>query len=378
MAADSHDTSEDPRSDYTSAVSATTAFGMKIFRELAERDSNNILISPVGLGVALTMTYNGAAGETAREMAGVLELDALDPQEVNNAHAELIGKLPVSGDDLSLSMANSLWADLETPFREDFLATSEASYRAAIRNIDLGAPEAPDSINAWVGRETGERIGSVIQEIDPDVVLYLINAMYFRGRWAIPFDTSYTSPRVFTLADGSTRTVPLMMTELRQGHYYSGDGFMAARLDYGVGQASMYLFLPDEDSSLEEFCGRLNADNWTRWVSGFEIGPARILLPRLTLEYDGVLNGALRTLGMRRAFAGADFRRMTSERVFISMVKHSTRLEVDEAGTVAASAAVVELKKGPATVLAFTRPFFLAVVDNRTGAILFMGSVLEP
>jgi serine protease inhibitor len=157
-----------------------------------------------------------------------------------------------------------------------------------------------------------------------------------------------------------------------------GDGFKAACLDYGDGRMSMYLFLPDEDSSLKGFYDRLDSDGWARWLSGFETGPTLIILPRFSLEYDALLNDALKTLGMRRAFGGADFGRMTSERVFISMVKHNARLEVNEEGTEATSAALVGFKKGPVMRLAFTRPFCLAVVDNTTGAILFIGTVVEP
>jgi len=360
-------------------AAANTAFGLRLFRELAEQDSmSNILISPTGLGMVLAMTYTGAAGETAREMADVLELDGLGPDEVNNAYASLIDGLPASGSDVSLDMANSLWADRDMSFKEDFLESNRSSYRAVIENLDLSDPEAADVINAWVSQETHGQIGPVIQSIDPDVVLYLISAMYFKGRWAIPFDRSYTSPREFTLADGTRQTVPTMMTGPADGHYYLGDGFKAARLDYAEGRVGMYLFLPDEDSSLDEFYEHLNPDNWTRWLSGFATGPALILLPRFTVEYDATLNEPLKTLGMTRAFAGADFGRMTSARVFISRVKHSTRLAVDDEGTEGASAALVEVKKGVAVQLAFTRPFCFAVVDNTTGAILFMGTIVDP
>lgn len=379
IAVDSQEASQKMPANSARVVSANTAFGLRLFRELAGREcDHNILVSPMGLGMVLAMTYNGAAGETAQEMAEVLELEGVDPDEVNSAYASLMHGLPVSADDLRLDIANSLWAARETPFKQDFLENSRVSYRAAIENLDLSAPDAPDIINAWIEEQTGGKIGTVIDKIDRDVVLYIINAMYFEGRWAIPFDTSYTTAREFTLADGSTKVVPAMMTEAKEGSYYVGEGFKAACLDYGDGRMSMYLFLPDEDSSLKGFYDRLDSDSWTRWLSGFETGPALILLPRFSLEYDAVLNDALKTLGMRRAFGGADFGKMTSERVFISVVKHNARLEVNEEGTEAASAALVEFKKGALMRLAFTRPFCFAVVDNTTGAILFIGTVADP
>jgi serpin B len=360
-------------------LSANTAFGLRLFRNLAEREPDeNIVMSPVGLGTVLAMAYDGAAGETAREMAEVLRLESVDRDQVNEAYASLMAGLPTPGDDLSLEMANSLWADEEIGLREDFLQSSRLSYRAAVRNLDLSDPGAVGIINAWVEEETGGRIATVIDNFDPEMVLYLINAMYFKGRWAMPFDSNYTKDRDFTLADGSTKPVATMMTQEEEGHYYLGEGFKVARLDYSGGEISMYLFLPDETTGLEEFYGHLDIENWTRWLSGFETGPMLLLLPRFSLEHDALLNDALKTLGMKRAFGGADFSRMTSTPVFISMVRQKVRLEVNEQGTEAASASLVGFKKGPALHLAFTRPFCFAVVDNTTGAILFMGTVAEP
>jgi serpin B len=360
-------------------LSANTAFGLRLFRNLAERGPNqNIVMSPVGLGMVLAMAYDGAAGETAREMAEVLGLEGVERDDVNEAHASLMAMLPTPGDDLSLEMANSLWADEQIPLREDFLQSNRLSYGAAIGNLDLSDPGAAAIINAWIEEETGGKIATVIDNFDPEMVLYLINAMYFNGRWAMPFDSTYTEERDFTLADGSTRPVATMMAQAEEGHYYLGKGFKAARLDYSGGEVSMYLFLPDEATGLEEFYGHLHSDNWTHWLSGFETGPTLILLPRFSLEYDALLNDALKTLGMKRPFGHADFGRMTSEPVFISMVKQKVRLEVNEQGTEAASASLVGFKKGPALHLAFTRPFCFAVVDNTTAAILFIGTVAEP
>jgi serpin B len=302
----------------------------------------------------------------------------MDPDEVNGAYTLQVSDLQWSGDDLWLNITNSLWADHETRFKEEFLQSSRTSYRAMIENIDLEDPEAPDLINAWVHDTTQGRIGPVIDTIDPEVVLYLINTMFFKGRWTAPFDTSLTRLREFTLGNGTRQMVPTMVSGPEDARYYEGRDFKAARLDYGDGRASMYLFVPDEGSSLREFYARLRPDNWARWLSGFKTGPAVILLPRFTLQYDAVLNKPLMALGMRRAFGGADFGRMTSERVFISKVKHTTMLEVNEEGTEAGSAALVELKKGPATRLAFMRPFCLAVVDNATGAVLLIGTVARP
>jgi serine protease inhibitor len=373
------DTRDDTPGNSAVAVSAITGFGLRLLGQMAMQDStSNILISPTGLSLALTMAYNGAAGETAREMAAVLDLEGYDPDEVNSAYASLVRDLPASGGDVGLEIANSLWADSGTPFRQEFLDMSSAVYRAAVEAVDLRAPEVPGLINAWVGEATHGHVGPIIDHIDPDVVLYIASAMYFEGRWAVPFDTSRTSLRDFTLPDGSTKAVPTMMAELGEAHYYVGDGFKAARLDYGDGRISMYLFLPDEASSLQAFYGMLNPDNWAMWLAGFETGPARLLLPRIDLEYNVVLNDALKALGMRRAFGAADFRRMTSARVFISMVKHSTRLEVTEQGTEAASVAVVEIKKGLTMQLDFTRPFCFAIADRPTGAILFLGTVTVP
>jgi serine protease inhibitor len=369
------ETSADPER----LVAANTAFGLRLFRELAmAAPAHNILISPTGLGMALALAYDGAAGVTAREMAEVLRLKDLDRAEVDRSYALLMDALLTDRPHVRLDIANSIWADEATPFREEFLQTGRASYGAAIKNLDFSAPEAPVRINAWITDATAGKIGAVIAKIDPDVVLYLINAVYFKGRWAVPFDSAYTSPRQFTLADGRTKTVPVMVTQLEKGAYYMGENFSAACLDYGDGRTSMYLFLPDQASGLDELLGKLDQKNLAGWLAGFETGPCLILLPRFQVHYDAILNDALKSLGMRSAFAGADFSRMTPERVFISMVRHTAIVEVDEEGTEAAASAVIEFKKGPGVHLAFLRPFVFAIIDNPTGAILFVGTVAEP
>jgi serine protease inhibitor len=360
-------------------VSASTSFSLKLFLELAGNDSTqNILISPVGLSTVLAMTYNGAAGKTALEMADALDLDGLTPDQVNNAYALLLDGLPTTGDGVHLKIANSLWIDRSLALKQDFLESGRVSYGAAIESIDFTDPMTPDVISNWIRTETHGKIDRAIDKVDKDVVLYLIDAVYFKGTWAVPFDEAQTSPREFTLADGNVKIVPTMTTGSEDGRYYIGDGFSAARLDYGDGRTSMYLFLPDEESSLKEFYRKLDRDSWVQWLGAFENGRTLILLPRLKIGYDAALNEALESLGMRSAFGGADFSRMTDERVFISMVKHTTALEVNEEGTEGAASSAVELKKELVTQLAFLRPFFFAIVDDETGAIIFMGAVMEP
>jgi serpin B len=218
------------------------------------------------------------------------------------------------------------------------------------------------------------------EDFDEAALLFILNAVSFKGAWTLGFDRAMTELRDFTLPGGRMRPVPMMRGFSEQYLYFREKGFQAVGLPYGNGRVTMYVFVPERDSSLEAFHLRLNSRNWVRWMSGFSPHGTSVVLPRFTVKYAETLNNALSALGMGVAFeSGADFRGICPDGLFIDFVKHKAVVEVDEEGTTAAAATVVKMKKGPpAPAVIADRPFFFAIRDNETGRILFMGSVVEP
>ena len=362
-------------------VSADNSFGFEVFHQLVEKDyDDNIFMSPTSLAIALTMAYNGASGETKEAMVKVLELQGMSLEEVNQTNAALLERLNNLGGDVLLEMANSLWVREGEEFRVDFLKRNQEFYGAEISTLDFTDSKAPSIIDAWVKEKTGGKIKELVEEIPSGVILYLISAVYFKGAWAVKFDQQYTKERNFTLLDGSKKKVPMMMTGAKGFKYLKDDNFEAVGLPYGDGKVRMYLFVPHRESSLNQFYQELSAGSWDDWMSQFQQTELIIVMPRFSLEYEIVLNDALANLGMEVAFDSgtADFSGMCiGDRIWIDEVKQKTFLEVNEEGTEAAAATSVRMKKGPMAVYV-NRPFFCAVRDDETGAILFMGSIVEP
>jgi serpin B len=361
-------------------VSANTEFGFNLFAKLAGGNrEENIFISPTSIAIALEMTYNGAREETQKAMAEALSLQGMSLQEMNQANADLMSSLE-DLDDVQLGIANSLWARKGDKFKPDFMKRNQEFYRAYIETLDFAAPDALSTINDWVKKETGGKIEEMVDEIDAGIILLLINAVYFRGTWMVEFNKEATKEGEFTLLDGSKKMVPMMIA--RSDHYRScwGENFRAIALPYGNEKVSMYIFLPGENSNLVEFCRELSAGSWEGWMSKFKkYGEATVSLPRFNMEYEIVLNKALGQLGMGVAFDPdkANFGGMCEGNCWIDEVKHKTSVEVKEEGTEASAATTVKMKRG-APPLVINRPFFCAIRDDTTGAILFMGCIVEP
>ncbi len=369
-------------------VSANTRFGFKLFAQVAKQDARkNIFISPASVGLALAMTYIGAVGETKQGMEEALEVKGMSHSELNRAYAELKAALESSDPKVQLSIANSLWARKGITFNPDFIQRNKQFYGAEVTALDFGDPGAPATINSWVAQKTKGKIDKIVDQIDAQPILFLINAIYFKGAWTAEFDKSKTTEDPFTTGAGNQKRHPTMHQSGTYS-YYEGKNFQAASLPYGGGRVSMYIFLPAQSASLDGFQPTLTAANWDSWMGQFTETKGEIALPRFKIEYEIGLNDVLKTLGMRVAFDPdrADFSGITSkpQSAFISRVKHKTFAEVNEEGTEAAAVTSVEMRATSAMRpqktfrMIVDHPFFCAIRDNKTGTLLFMGSITDP
>ncbi len=365
-------------------LDAYTQFGFRLFGTLTdEAPEQNVFISPASVALALSMTWNGAVGGTEEAMADALGLRSMTPDEVNAAAQILLSKL-VFTDEVDLSIANSLWAREGIPFRQPFLDANRTFYGARVEELDFADPDAPDEINGWVNDATNGLIDGVVDRIPPDAILYLINAIYFKGTWEEPFDESRTRPLRFNAPDGAFET-PIMHRGDRFP-YLERESFSAVQLRYGEGRFRMFVFLPDTSSSLAELTESLTPENWEQWRRGFSSRQGMVGLPRFTLEYEEKLKTVLSAMGLAPAFdrEAADFSGMVDPKVlpevWIDEVVHKSFLDVNEKGTEAAAVTSVRMEATMAMpqrpfVFVVDRPFFLAITDEGTGLVLFMGAI---
>ena len=366
---------------------STNRFGFNLLGRLSDTAmTTSTMISPASVAMALAMTYNGADGSTKAQMAEVLQVPGWTLEDVNIAHKQLREALTDPNADVTLAIANSLWAREGVPFDTNFMARNRDDFAARVENLDFDDPASVDVINEWVKANTKDKIPSIVDRIEPATILFLINAIYFKGTWTYTFDPRLSYNREFHHPTGDQSHK--FMSRQDDYEYLDGDGFTAVRLPYGKSQRfGMYVFLPDEGSTLSEFAAKLTAEDWKAWTATFATHEGQVHLPRFKLTYDASLKEALADIGMPEAFdpIRADLTRMISipdGNAYISKVKHKTYMEVNEEGTEAAAVTSVEIgitSFGPDSPfqMIVDRPFFCAISDRESGLILFMGTVNE-
>ena len=370
-------------------VTANTEFGFNLFDEIRKTEQGkNMFISPFSVSVALAMTLNGAAAETEQAMTNTLQLQGLNSESINAGYAGLQQTLLTSDPKVTLTIANSLWARQDVPFKQDFLQRNTEFSGAEISTLDFSDPSASKTINQWVDTQTRGKLKKIVSDaIDPDTVLFLINAIYFKGTWQTKFDPSETRDGIFYLATGAQKQIPMMSRTGDYSYYANYDAnFQALSLPYGSGRTSMYIFLPSRESDLDAFLEHLNAERWEQWISEFYQEEVYLALPKFKLEYEKRLNDPLKALGMEVAFSPsrADFGRMAplemlDGNLYIGEVLQKAVVEVNEEGTEATAATKVEVKQESAPPMFIVdHPFFFAIRDNQTKTVLFMGVLMEP
>lgn len=368
-----------------SLVAAYNSFGFKLFGEILKAGpGGNIFVSPASAATVLTALHAGAEGETREAMASVLGLAGLDQETINRAYALLHEHLKEPDPKVQLNVANSLWAHQGLTCAPEFMEHSRKFFHSEVLTLDFGDPGSPEIINRWAATNTEGKVTSIVGPLDPDMVLLLLNALYFRGRWREEFDKARTSEKPFSPLEGPEKMVP-MMVQGGEYPYYRGPGFQATTLAFGKGRVGFYIFLPDKDKGLGALLKELTQANWERWMSSFRRVPGHIQLPRFQLEYEGEFTDLLQTLGMAVAFdrQRANFAGARQEGdLFINRVAQKAVVEVNEEGAEAAATSMVSLALEEEPHECFTlivdHPFLFALRDNWTGLVLFLGILNDP
>ena len=360
-------------------------FGLKLFRELnTDEIGENMFISPLSVSYALGMTLHGAAGTTYDAMAKTLELRGMSIEEINKSYQSLMKLLTTLDPKVIFEIANSIWYREGFHVEQEFIDVNREYFDALVRALNFDDPKSVDIINNWASEKTHGLIEEVIDEIDGATIMFLINALYFKGTWLYEFDPDKTKPAPFYLADGSQTEVQ-MMSQLSEYHYYANEQFQGIDLPYGDEKFSMTVFLPRPGINIDGLISQINNQSWSSWINGFpeEKLKVNLYMPRFTIEYEKKLKDVLTSLGMGIAFdPSADFTNINKlGGIWIDDVTHFTYVNVDEEGTEAAAVTVVEIIRstsGGPPVMRIDRPFFFVIRENHNDTILFMGKVMNP
>ncbi len=369
-------------------VSSSNAFGFEFFKKVNEISGNteNMMVSPLSVSMALGMTRNGAAGSTLDAMTSTLGFQGFTDTEINESYKYIIETFSDLDPKVKLQIANSIWYRNTFSVEQQFILTNQQYFNAVVSALDFSSPSAVDIINAWVKDKTNNLIPKIIEEIPEDAVMYLVNAVYFKGQWKYQFDEKNTQQKPFYLTDGSEIQVSTMVQH-EKIMYFKGPGFEAIDLPYNQGNYTMSIILPDAGTTVNDVISQLSQENWNAWSGQFASTDIQLQLPKFKYDYDEAnMKDILTAMGMGVAFDpdNADFSRINSAGgLYISKVIHKTYIETNEEGSEAAAVTAVEVSNtsvGPDQpyFLAINRPFVYFIQEKSTGTILFIGTVLNP
>lgn len=366
-------------------------FGVSFYLEAAKtRPDSNLMLSPLSASVALTMLLNGADGETYTQIRDMLGYPAhLEQDGINQVYQELVTQLYAADPKVNISVANSVFYHYLFEVKPGFTESMREEFDALVQSLDFSDPASVDVMNQWASDNTNGLIDKIIEELHPDDVMILMNALYFKGSWSARFSESDTQDRPFTLQDGSVIEVPTMTGEVN-ARYALGDGYQAIELPYGRRNFSMVIILPD-DHDYASFSEDFTADDWLQTTellgSNDHWSLTEIFMPRFKIETsDFFLNSTLQEMGMQDAFIPhqADLSRISDAPIFVGYVKQDSFVEVNEEGTEAAAVTTIAIRfesAGPdpmPEIISIDRPFLFGIRERTTNTLLFMGQVMQP
>lgn len=356
-----------------------------VFSEEAKGEDKSFMVSPFSLSMALAMTWNGAAGETKTAMQETLKMGNYSDDDFNGYYKKLKEALLKTDPSTQLSIANAIFTNKFITIKPNFIKTNTDYYHATVQPVDFSLPTTKDIINRWASDNTNNLIKEIIDKTNADDLMYLLNAIYFKGIWTTKFDAKNTSKKAFLTENGTKRTVD-MMSQTAKFNYTEDEIMQVVQLPYGNQAFSMLVLLPQSGKKQTDVVSALqNKEYWGKTRTALRQAEVVLSLPKFKTEYSIKLNEVLGKMGMGVAFDPykADFSRMSEISAFISFVKQDTYISTDESGTEAAAVTVIGMEMtsaapGPQKVIFNAdRPFIYVIQENSTGAILFMGAVKD-
>jgi serpin B len=363
-------------------VSQDNEFAFDLLKKtITSSGETNVFVSPLSVSIALGMTWNGANGLTKTEMESALKMSGMSVADINDYYKIMQSTLPSIDPTTKLDIANSLWYKTGFAVKPDFLKVNSDYFNAYIKDLDFSKAWAVDTINNWCARKTNNLIKTPLDQIPTDGVMYLVNAIYFKGIWRKHFDTKNTTEAGFTNELGNQVKVNMMYQ--KDTFAYSADSY-AQYLDmpYGNKAFSMTVILPVDGKSTNDVLNQLTTDNWNNMLQFMPTKEVEVYMPRFKTQNKFLLNDPLKSMGMNLAFSdNADFSNIANVPLNISRVLHDTYVEVTEEGTEAAAVTVVEigttltLVPPPTPVFKVNKPFLFVIREQSTGIILFIGKM---
>ncbi len=368
-------------------VTSANAFAFDLFnRAVADEGGDlNIMISPFSVTSALSMTLNGAAGTTFDAIRSTLHYDDQTLAGINETYQKLMKEMIPIDPRVVMEVANSVWTENNFPVKKEFIEALKKWYEAEAREFSVTDPGTVDIVNGWIEDKTHGKIKEMLSSIDPDLVMMLINAVYFNGKWKHQFDLDNTTDRPFHVTPSKAVELPVMYQKQKFA-VASAERATLVELPYGQGNYSMVVALPEEGLSPAVLAASLDASVWDGWMSSLEynIREVELYMPRFKYGYKRDLSNDLISLGMAPAFSPmeADFSGVSDLQIYISFVLHQTFIDNREEGTEAAAATVVGFERTslppPPQVIDINRPFLYFIRETTTGTIVFMGLVNDP
>lgn len=368
-------------------IQTSNDFSDRIFkRVVSEKPDENVFISPFSISAALSMTLNGAAGDTQTEIKEVLGIDDLTEDEINEAYKELVTLLLDMDNRVDLRIANSNWYKNLLTINPSFQDILKEYYDAEVNGVDFTDPDVKNEINGWIEDKTNGKIKNMIDKIPSNVLMYLINAIYFKADWKYEFDKSKTEEKPFYLDNGKTVDTEMMYAKSIKLRYRTHNDYAFVELPYGNGQFNMTVLLPLQDKGINEVLEEFSVEDLNAALEDTSSYTAGVYLPKFKINYKQKLNDILIDMGMGKAFSDdADFSNLFQEGVSakISSVLHQSFLEVNEVGTEAAAATVVtiietSINPSQPPVININRPFAFFIRERHSNAILFAGKYMDP
>jgi len=366
-----------------SLLKSNNVFGASLFSRLnKDFEGKNVFISPISVSVALGMTLNGARDATYTDMSHTLGYADTMQDDINKSFQSIISQLTSEDPKARLQIANSIWYRQGLSVEAKFIESNKTYFLSEVIEADFTNPATLKTINDWVAGKTNNKILNIIDQIPADAVMYLINAIYFKGDWKYEFKKENTQDAPFMVNGATSKTVPIM-SQTGSFRYYSDSTLAAIEMPYAGERYSLVALLPNENVNIEQVANGFTDAYYTRILENMYAGEVQLYFPRVKMEFKTLLNDALSDMGMQVAFSDyANFKGIRPEGgLSISRVIHQSFVEINEEGTEAAAATVVEIKETSMPeihVFRADRPFLFVIKDNTANSIVFIGKVVNP